>query len=496
MHNDRKKVAGALLIVLVFLFLGCSGKRNPPAPPVKLVVAYPEYQKNAELSIVQEKIKEMALRKIGVELALMPIPRSDWTIQTDLLIANRTPVDLMTGGTLPFMKLSARILEGKLKPLDELLKEYGAGVVSAMDAEFLAAGRFQGKQFIVPTVRDFASSYSLLMRGDILREAGIKPGSIRNLDDVETVLIKVKKAKPDIVPLIPYYALSTVMDGLQTWDKLGGTIGELPHFGDGTLVINIYETEEYRDLLRRLHRWYRAGLIHPDAATNKTTWFDQMKTGSAFAVITASKPGFDSQQSLLAGREMVSAELIPPFSTTDNVIKFGWTMPATGEHPLEAMKLLSLLYSDAEFFTLLTCGIEGRHYVRTADGFIDFPPGLNSKTVAYSYVGTSWLFGNQFLGPVFKGDPATIWRDTADFNRRAIKSKALGFVFDETPVKETVAACKKTLVRYLPGLENGVLNPDIVLPEFLSALTTAGSDKIIAEKQRQLNVWLEGTADR
>jgi putative aldouronate transport system substrate-binding protein len=35
------------------------------------------------------------------------------------------------------------------------------------------------------------------------------------------------------------------------------------------------------------------------------------------------------------------------------------------------------------------------------------------------------------------------------------------------------------------------VNPDKVLPEFISKLKAAGIDKVIAEKQRQLNLWAE-----
>ena len=46
------------------------------------------------------------------------------------------------------------------------------------------------------------------------------------------------------------------------------------------------------------------------------------------------------------------------------------------------------------------------------------------------------------------------------------------------------------LNEYRAGLEFGVLDPDTALPEFLSKLETAGIDKIIAEKQSQLDAWL------
>lgn len=45
--------------------------------------------------------------------------------------------------------------------------------------------------------------------------------------------------------------------------------------------------------------------------------------------------------------------------------------------------------------------------------------------------------------------------------------------------------------QYRRGLESGVLDPDKELPAFLGKLQSAGIDKIIAEKQKQLDEWAQ-----
>ena len=44
--------------------------------------------------------------------------------------------------------------------------------------------------------------------------------------------------------------------------------------------------------------------------------------------------------------------------------------------------------------------------------------------------------------------------------------------------------------KYQAGLETGTLDPEQYLPEFVSALKDAGLDKVIAEKQAQLDAFL------
>ena len=97
--------------------------------------------------------------------------------------------------------------------------------------------------------------------------------------------------------------------------------------------------------------------------------------------------------------------------------------------------------------------------------------------------------GNSFLSYVFEGNNPDIWSEMEEFNKSAIKSKALGFNFDSSSVKTEVTAVTNVVAKYALGLESGVLDPDKSLPEFIKGLKAAGIDKIIAEKQKQLDEW-------
>ena len=44
--------------------------------------------------------------------------------------------------------------------------------------------------------------------------------------------------------------------------------------------------------------------------------------------------------------------------------------------------------------------------------------------------------------------------------------------------------------KYQAGLETGTLDPETYLPEFIQALKDAGLEKVIAEKQAQLDAFL------
>ncbi len=87
-----------------------------------------------------------------------------------------------------------------------------------------------------------------------------------------------------------------------------------------------------------------------------------------------------------------------------------------------------------------------------------------------------------------KARTADIWEQMKAFNESAKVSPALGFSFDATPVKTEVAAATNVVNQYKVGLESGSLDPALIA-EFNEKLKASGLDKIITEKQKQLDAW-------
>ncbi len=72
----------------------------------------------------------------------------------------------------------------------------------------------------------------------------------------------------------------------------------------------------------------------------------------------------------------------------------------------------------------------------------------------------------------------------------AAKSLALGFQFDSTNVVDEMTACANVVAQYYLPLMYGEVDIDSTLPIFQQALKDAGIEKIITEKQTQLDKWL------
>ena len=68
----------------------------------------------------------------------------------------------------------------------------------------------------------------------------------------------------------------------------------------------------------------------------------------------------------------------------------------------------------------------------------------------------------------------------------------IGFQFDPTPVRQKIADCRAVASEYMTALQQGQYkDKDAALAEFRSKLKKAGCDDVIAEKQRQLDAFLQ-----
>ena len=82
--------------------------------------------------------------------------------------------------------------------------------------------------------------------------------------------------------------------------------------------------------------------------------------------------------------------------------------------------------------------------------------------------------------------------DALKANEEAPLSEYMGFSFDNTGVKNEITATTSVYEEFYQGLITGVSDPETILPQFLDKLNTAGIDKIIEEKQAQLDDYLSG----
>ena len=77
-----------------------------------------------------------------------------------------------------------------------------------------------------------------------------------------------------------------------------------------------------------------------------------------------------------------------------------------------------------------------------------------------------------------------------EYDSNAIKSGALGCVFDSTNIINEYSACINVFNKYYFAIMSGSMDTESTLQSFKEELKAAGEDKVIAEKQSQLDEFL------
>jgi len=452
-------------------------------PPTDLIISWPVFgNEPPDTGLVEDAINALVEPKINVNVDLQVLNFSAASQQYNLMIAGGEQLDLVC----LVNAYNAYVSQGRLEDITALVDQYGAGIKEAL-GDFIKGSYIDGKLYGVRPISDFGGGACLLVREDAVTKYGLDLSQVKTFEDIGIVLRKIKAAEPDKTPLIgmPPITIGQIPFGANI-DSLTNNFGVLMDKGQSLKVVNLFETQYYADILNIVREWYTEGLILKDIATSTADLRELVKSDTAYVTVVSSKPGIEDTRPG-DGYTQARADFETPLSTTSFISLFQWCVPITSAAPDKAVQFLNLMFTDADLMNLLSNGIEDKHYIKNSDGSIKYPEGVNPGNVGYS--SPSFLMGNEFLTDVFEGTDPDIWKQIADFNSSITLSKAMGFSFDPTPVKTELTALDNVYSQYKQTLENGVVDPAKVLPEFIAKLKDAGIDKVIAEKQKQIDAW-------
>ena len=195
-------------------------------------------------------------------------------------------------------------------------------------------------------------------------------------------------------------------------------------------------------------------------------------TQSDAAFCTLGQTDFNTSfyQTTTTGKPINTVMLGDHVARTYNNVTY--TVMSNTKHPEACMKFLNLWISDPEVGTLISYGIEGKHYVLDENGLGRYPDGQDANSCAY-HMGSNLSNINRIT-----------------WNTENPEYAALGFSFNPENVTNEITQLDNVRAKYQTGLETGTMDPETMLPEFIAALKAAGIEKVIAEKQAQLDAFL------
>lgn len=488
-HIAASPAAAAGLLCIAACQSGCAGvaESSPNAAggaaraagtaqtPAELIWYYPQYKANPDLGLVNDEVNRIVRDKLNAVVELRPIDFGNYEQRMNTIAASGEQADIIwTSNWLFPWTTNAR--RGVFRPLDELLAANAPELLASMDAKYWNGGRLDGSQYGIPNYQISAMRPSFVIQKRFIDKYKLDVSSIKKIADIEPFLAQLKAGEPGIVPF-------GTTRGIYT-NLLYGIDWRVPVYrNDPTPTVLPDVTPEMRTNFEMMHEWYLKGYINEDAATlkdaadaynkgNTAVWFDITGKPGSEAEFKATDGGYDVELVPLAS---------PVFTGAASSLN---AIGRTSAHPDSAVKLLELVHTDEKLYNLLVYGIEGKHYTRTEGRFIRPNPDGGYFT------NTDWVFGDIRQEYLPEGTPADKLEQTISVNEAATVSPYEGFEFDSRPVKTEFANVKAVNEEYYAALATGTIDPQRFLPIYENKLAQAGSGIIVAEMQRQLDVWL------
>lgn len=510
--NRKTMVLPALTLSLLLsaALTGCSEKADPAASPsaaassassatdasklkpVNLKYYYFGVAKPGDQAVF-DALNKILKEKLNVTMDFVKIPNNgDYTQKMTVMVNAREEFDLCF--TSPdYLNYFENAAKGSFVDVTELLPKYAPKTYAQFKPEIWNAAKVNGKIYASINQQIFARQSGYQVSKPLADKYGFDYKSVKKQSDLAPLLEKVKAGEPANMTdqlfnaSMKSHVFSYLYPSFQ-WETVGGT--DVPGVAKANeahpAVFNEYDTPEFKDYILTRKEFQDKGYIAKDALTRPT--FDSTKY--AAATIATLMPGIEATLQAQYKNEQYVIPLGQPLLTTANAIATMTAVSSTSKNPERAIMVLELLNTDKEFYNLLTWGIEGVDYKKTGDNRIEVLPDAKYST------NTGWMFGNQFNSFVTGTQPDNVWEQTQKLNDSAAISKIYGFNFNPAPVKTEIANCSAIINEYKANFNTGMYgeNTESKYKEFLTKLKAAGSDKIIAEKQKQIDAFVAAKA--
>ncbi len=472
---------------------GEDGSREGEPAPEKVVMTYQVTKGSIidELEDVERAVNEISVPAIGVEVEFKVIDAQEAFSRYPLWISNREPVDLMV---LNYQDITRYMDRGMLRSLDDILYEYGTDILAVSEERYdLTRGAVLNRftYGVVAAQAYQGGGMGIILPKRYVEETGLSydPSHVYTPEELTEWFAALKKLYPDRYPLGVVtagniYSIQSFF--MEAGEGVAGesTSGNLLDSSE-MKIYDRYTSEAYREFLGYIRQWYESGYLYPDGALTDYTVEELILLGKICAYPSMSVPEniengyFPEEMACLRTTEV---------SVSNGHSKGGfWVIPSTSEHAEAAMKFLNLMYADASVVNLIQWGIRGRHYEVTDEenGLIAWTGGAPS-----GYYNPLGLYGDR--SKVYEMCSLDVKRQREAYEREAVRreSAAEGFVYSSAKVSGELDEIQKVITKYVPILESGSVDLEKYYPEFLEALQQAGMDRVVADKQRQLDAWL------
>ena len=446
------------------------------------------------------------------------VPFEEYSEKFSQVLASGEGVDLAWTGWL--INKPQNIADGNLMPLDDLLAEYGQGIVDVLGENVVEIHRnADGNIYYLPSWQGLCGE----RRGWLVVTEIAELAGDTWIEDTEAALNKwrnnysgIEDFQAVLDQATKYLAAAkeagklgagintgrvfgwSMYNGTRSNPGVGGSEIGIP-FEDNTFtVIDGVASEHYKLYAKTMADWYKEGYIRSDIMSVDTSTLTMPKNGE----ITDTTYVFSCDPYLTeADQDAVTADAgmdmtYLPIEENAYLILGGdtsYAIPYCADEPERAMMVLNAIYSQPDLYNTLIYGIEGEDYTKNADGTITTSYVGASPTADDSYGIQRWIIGSCKNALINNGTDPNYYADLEALEETARVNPFLNFTFDRTNVEGICASILNVYYEYGPQIDNGVAgdNWEELYNNYMAARKDAGIEELVTEFQNQLNAYIE-----
>ncbi len=439
--------------------------------------------KKPDEKAVEAKVNEYLLDKINAKIDLVPLEWGEYSKKLDNALNAGEKLDLFNTSGSDYINKAYKDI---LMDITELMPKYAPKTTEMLGEDFINGAKINKKLYGVQANKEHGVYPMLVYRKDITDKYNINvPAEVSSWDELMPVFEEVKKNEPDMYA----FAMGANRSPWSTRadvERFGqyASASLLAFVDNGDTLVNVFETEQFKDSCRTAREMYQAGYIYKDVATQDKV-SDLISQGKAFSRIESGHPSkIDELNSNEKKFEWAGVRLADPVKNAEGALGSLTVIPYSCENPIRVMKFLELFNTDAYLRNLINFGIEGVNYNKIDDNTIEM-----IKDSDYGDPTMQWVMGNTLDNYVLKNESTEKYDKIKAFNEEMATSKYMGFNPDFSSLNSEMTACKNVTAKYQKILEYGVEDFDEYIGKLNAELKASGIDKIREEIQRQYDEW-------
>ena len=469
------------LLLVIILFSGCSSSQEieeHPDPNQVVLRYYTIGREDQDLRMVNDQLNEILNSRYGFSVDYRKIDFNEYENVTNTIINTDQQFDVMFTWDSHYARNAA---QGVFLNLDPYLAEECCNLYHAVDPRLWQGVKVRGKICGVPTNKELAPVVQFLFSEQLVDKYNIRTANFRTLQSLEPLLAMIKRDEPEVTPLV-FTSDRVNLAELIGYEYVAG--GNLPFAvkqgSKDCKVVNLYETEEMKDLMATLRHYYKTGYINDDAALR--TAVSHFPGENVFCRIGVGGPESAQSFSVDFGYPIVTKDASTPWVTNSSARGGIMAVNAKSTHVEEALAFLTAVNLDPDVRNLLNYGVEGVHYNLTESGQIHL--------LSDGYRGIRYSQGNWFILKTMEGEEPDKWKNYSVYNQQAQSSRLLGFEPDLRKLEQESIQVSEVYLRYDNPLLTGSVDPQVYREKALQQMNLCGAETIQNELQKQVNSWL------